>query len=159
MFTKDDIHTLVDVVLVDPTRVDLFPWSCATQRFVVLDVAQTKKQCYCDWHLVDQFLLLAVDVFECLHKYANVFLHKCANAIWSLKGLEGLVLSILVSFFYQKNSITLQRLQASSILSRAIAVGLATSLLPPFFNTFAISTTDLLQAFNFCYGKIQSTYY
>jgi hypothetical protein len=43
MFTKDDIHTLVDVVVVDPTRVDLLPRSCATQRFVVFNVAQTKE--------------------------------------------------------------------------------------------------------------------
>lgn len=28
-----------------------------------------------------KFLLVAIEVFECLHKYVYVFLHDCANAI------------------------------------------------------------------------------
>jgi hypothetical protein len=78
-----------------------------------------------------------------------VFLHNCANATWDLKGPKGLPLFILVTFLWQKISITLQRLQASSILSQAIAVGLATSKLPPIEDTFPISTIDLLQAVGF----------
>jgi hypothetical protein len=74
---------------------------------------------------------LAIEVFGYLHKQADVFLHNFVNAIWSFKGLEGSPLSILITFLHQKNSITLQRMQASSILSWAIAIGLATSQLPP----------------------------
>jgi hypothetical protein len=36
---------------------------------------------------------LTMEVFGCLHKHVDVFLHKCANAIWSLKGQEGSYLS------------------------------------------------------------------
>jgi hypothetical protein len=43
VFTKDGIHTLVDIVIVDLTRADLLPRSCATQGFVVFDVAQAKE--------------------------------------------------------------------------------------------------------------------
>jgi hypothetical protein len=78
----------------------------------------------------NQFLPLAIEVFGCLHKQADVFLHNCVN-IWSFKGLEGPPLPILVTIFRQKNSITLERMQASSILSQAIAIVLATSQLPP----------------------------
>jgi len=60
---------------------------------------------------------------------------------------------VLVSFLWQKNSITVQRLQASSILSWAIDVGLTTSWLPPHQNTPPISTTNLLQAIDFWYEK------
>jgi hypothetical protein len=28
VFTKDDIHTLINVVIVDPSRMDLLPWLC-----------------------------------------------------------------------------------------------------------------------------------
>jgi hypothetical protein len=56
-----------------------------------------------------------------------MFLHNCANAIWSFKWPEGLHLYVLVTFIRQKISITLQKLQASSILSQVITVGLATS--------------------------------
>jgi hypothetical protein len=90
------------------------------------------------------FLLLAIEVFGCLHKHADVFLHNCANAIWSLKGLEGLHLSTLVIFLRQKISITLQRMQVSYILNRAIVVSLTTSQLPPFQNTPPISMANLL---------------
>jgi hypothetical protein len=70
-----------------------------------------------------------VKVFGCLHKQVDVFLHNCANAIWSLKEPKGPPL--LSWFFRQKISFTLQRLQASSILSRVVALGLTTSWLPP----------------------------
>ncbi len=46
MFTKDDIHTLVNVVVVDLTRVDLS--SCVTQRFVTFNAAQVENRNYCD---------------------------------------------------------------------------------------------------------------
>ncbi len=78
-----------------------------------------------------------------------MFLHDCANAIWNLKGTEGLHLSTLVTFLCQKVSITLQRMQTSSILSRAVAVSLIISQLPPLQNTPPITTTNLLQAVGF----------
>jgi hypothetical protein len=65
----------------------------------------------------DTPLIITIKVFGCLYKHANVFLHNCAKAIWSLKGQEGLHLSILVTFHLQKVSITLQRMQTCSILS------------------------------------------
>jgi len=42
---------------------------------------------------------------------------------------------VLVTFLCQGISITLQKMQASSILSQAIAIGLTTSHLPPFQDT------------------------
>jgi hypothetical protein len=78
-----------------------------------------------------------------------VFLHDYANAIWSLKGTKGLHLSTVVTFFRQKISITLQRMQAFSILNQTIAVGLATSRLSPLQYTPPITIVDLLQAVDF----------
>ncbi len=98
MFTKDDICTLVDIVIIDPTRMDFLPQSCTTQGFATFDVVQIKKWNYRDQHLVDQFLPLTMEVFGCLHKQ-DVFLHNCAHAIWSLKIPEGPLLSVLVTFF------------------------------------------------------------
>jgi hypothetical protein len=56
-----------------------------------------------------------------------MFLHDCANAIWSLKGLKGLSFSVLVTFLRQKKIITLQIMQASSVLNRMVAIDLAIS--------------------------------
>jgi hypothetical protein len=42
VFTKDDISTLVDVVIIDPTWTYLLPRSCTFQRFVASNAAQAK---------------------------------------------------------------------------------------------------------------------
>jgi hypothetical protein len=68
VFTKYDIHTLVNVVNVDSTRINLLPWSCAIQGFVAFDMTQTKESNYRDQHPIDQFLPLVIEVFGCLHK-------------------------------------------------------------------------------------------
>jgi hypothetical protein len=108
-------------------RADLLPQSYVTQGFVASNVAPTKERIYRNRHPTNQLFLLAIEVFDCLHKHANVFLHDYANAIYSLKGIDGLHLSTLVIFLCQKVSITLQRMQISSILSRVLAIGLITS--------------------------------
>jgi hypothetical protein len=124
MITKDGIHTLVDVVIANPTRINLLPQSCVTQGFVTFDATQDKERSYCNQHPINQFLPLTIKVFSCLHKHVN--------AIWSLKGPEGPHLGY---FFHQKISITLQRMEASSILSWAVVVGLVTSQFSPLQNT------------------------
>jgi hypothetical protein len=143
------IRTLANVVIADLTRTDLLPQSYATQGFVAFDAAQAKERSYYKQHPIDQFLLLTIEVFGFLHRHVDMLLHDCANAIWSLKGKKSFHLSSLVTFFRQKVSITLQRMQVSSILSRAIAISLATSQLPPLQDTPPITTVDLLQVVNF----------
>ncbi len=107
MFTKGGIRTLVDIVIANPMRVDLLPQSCVTQGFVALNATQAKENNYCNQNPIDQFLPLAIEVFGCLHKHADLFLHDYANAIWSLKGTKGPHLSTLVILVHQKVSITL----------------------------------------------------
>jgi hypothetical protein len=132
VFTKYGIHTLANVIIVNPTWADLLPRSCTTQGFVTLDAIQAKEKSYHNRHPTNQFFPLAIEVFGCLHKHADVFLHYCANAIWSLKVLEGPHFFTLIIFLCQKNSITLQKMQASSILSRVVVIGLTTPNFHPF---------------------------
>jgi hypothetical protein len=77
---------------------------------LIVDVIQNKERSYCNSHPTDQFLPLTIEVFGCLHKHVDMFSHDCANAIWSLKELEGLHLSTLITFLHQKVLITLQRM-------------------------------------------------
>ncbi len=116
MLTKDDIHTVANVVITDPIQADLLPRSCTIQRFAAFDVVQVKEKNYCNRHFTDQFLPLAIEAFGCLNKHVEVFLHNCVNAIWSLKGLEGLHISTLVTFLCKFFLITLQKMYVSSIL-------------------------------------------
>jgi hypothetical protein len=87
---------------------------------------------------------LEVEVIGCLHKQAYVFLHNRANAIWSLKRLKGPPIFVLVTFLCQIFYITLQIMQASSILNRAIAIGLTISQLPALEDIPPITMAHLL---------------
>ncbi len=145
VLTKNGICTLVDIIIVNPTRAYLLPQSYAIQGFATSNAAKAKERSYCNRHPINQFLSLAIEVFGYLHKYADVFLHDCANATWSLKGTKCPHLSTLVTFFHQKVSITLQRMQASFILNQVVVVGLVLSQLPPCQDTPPITMADLLQ--------------
>jgi hypothetical protein len=46
MFTKDGIRTLADIVIVDPTQVDLLPRSCTTQNFATSNATLAKENSY-----------------------------------------------------------------------------------------------------------------
>jgi hypothetical protein len=137
----------------------LLPQCCMIQGFVASNVTQAKEMNYHNWHPANQFLPLTIEVFGCFHKRVYVFLHDYANAICNVKRPESLHLSILVIFLHQKVLITLQRMQTSSILNRAIAISLTTSQLPPFYDIPPITMADLLQAVGFWHGEIWLTYY
>jgi len=108
VLTKDGICILIDIIIIDPMRTYLLFRFCTIQRFIAFDETQAKKKNYHNQHPTDQFLPLAIELFGCLHKHANVFLHDCVNAIWSLKGPEGLHLSTFVTFFWKEILVTLQ---------------------------------------------------
>jgi hypothetical protein len=81
VLTKDGICTLTDIVIIDPTQTNLLPQSCATQGFATSDTTQAKEKNYRNQHPTDQVFPLVIEVFGCLHKHANVFLHDYSNAI------------------------------------------------------------------------------
>jgi hypothetical protein len=68
VLTKESIHTLVDVVIIDPTLIDLLPQSYTTQRFIAFNATQAKERNYHNQHPTNQFFLLVIEVFGCLLK-------------------------------------------------------------------------------------------
>jgi len=48
VLTKNDIHTLADIVIAYLTWMDLLPWYCVIQRFIASDVVQAKERSYRD---------------------------------------------------------------------------------------------------------------
>jgi hypothetical protein len=99
--TKNGIHILVNVVIVDPTWVNLFRWSYATWRLVAFKVAHAKKRSYCNRHPIGHFFHLTIEVFGCLDKQVDVFLHDCANVMWNFKEPRGLPFFVLVFFPFE----------------------------------------------------------
>jgi hypothetical protein len=142
MFTKDGIHTLVNIVIANPMWANLLPRTYTIQRFVASNVAQAPKRRYCDQHPINQFLPLVIEVFGYLHKQADVF-YTIMPTHLELEMPEGLHLSVLVTFLHQKVSVELQRMQTSSILSWMIAIGLIISHLPPLHDTLPIIMANL----------------
>jgi len=69
----NNIYILANVVIVDPTWTDLFPWFCAIQGFIISNVVQAKEKSYSNWHPTDQILPLVIEIFDYLHKHADVF--------------------------------------------------------------------------------------
>jgi hypothetical protein len=71
VLSKDDIRTLVDVVIVDSTWTDLFPRSYAIQRFIALDAVQAKERSYYNQHLTNQIL---TEQLKYLVAYTNMLI-------------------------------------------------------------------------------------
>jgi hypothetical protein len=63
VLTKEGIHTLIDVVIVDPTQTNLFSLSYTTQRVVACDATQAKERNYRNQHRIDQFFFLIIEIF------------------------------------------------------------------------------------------------
>jgi len=102
VLTKDGIGILINIIIFNSMQENLLPRSYAIQGFVTSYVAQAKEKNYHNQHPTNQFFPLIIEVFGCLHKHADVFIHNYANAIWILKGIEGPHLFTLVTFFVKK---------------------------------------------------------
>jgi hypothetical protein len=81
MLTKNGVCILVNIIIVNPTCVNLLPQFFTTQKFVTSNAAQAKEMSYHDQHPTDQIFPLVIEIFGCLQKCVYVFLHNCANVI------------------------------------------------------------------------------
>jgi len=131
VFTKGAICTLINIVIATQHKLIYFLNFAQLKDYLpLMQLKPRKRTIATNTSLI--FLSLTIEVFGCLHKHVEVFLHDYATAIWSLKRPEGPLLSTLVTFLCQKISLTLQKMQTSSILNWAVAIDLTTSQLPPF---------------------------
>jgi hypothetical protein len=53
------------------------------------------------------FFPLAIKAFGCLYHQADNFFHRCANMMWTTKGVGNLLLSMLHSFYKQRMSMAI----------------------------------------------------
>jgi len=75
----DGIHTLVNVVIANPTQIDFGIIGSSFSWVVMTLVAQVKEGLYRDHYLVDMFLPFVIKVFGSLHQETDNFLHQCGN--------------------------------------------------------------------------------
>jgi hypothetical protein len=67
--------TLVNMVIDDPTLVDLVSQIVSSREVATTMIAYTKEGLYHNRHPINKFLPLVIKVFGCLHQQANDFLH------------------------------------------------------------------------------------
>jgi hypothetical protein len=102
MLIVDGICTLVDVIIVDPTHANHVSQAISFRGVAMTIVAHAKVVSYYDQRPEDDFVLLAIEIFRCLHQQVDNFLHRCANISWLVKDKKGPPLSILRSIYKQK---------------------------------------------------------
>ncbi len=126
VFFKIEVWTFVNFVITNPTHGIFLAQVSSTQDFCKIK-SKTNKRMKSP-RARDQFLPLAIGVFYCLHEEANDSLrgwanNVCANTMWWMRDLEGP--------YSQSSPPTLnkgfQKLQACTILSWTIVMGLITS--------------------------------
>jgi hypothetical protein len=98
MLLIDCIHTSIDLVIVNPTWVDLI-LQVVFCHMVAMTMVSHAKLFYYDWHSTYAFFPLVIKVFGCLHQQANNFLYQCANMVRLAKGFGGPPLGILHAFY------------------------------------------------------------
>jgi hypothetical protein len=81
VLSTNGIHTLVNMVIDDPTRGDLVSQVVPFRKVIMMMTTQAKEGLYHDWHSTNMFLPLAIEIFECIHQQANNFLHQCVNMV------------------------------------------------------------------------------
>lgn len=62
-------------------------------------VIQAKERLYQDQYPTNLFLLLAIEIFGCLHQQIDNFLYHCVNMAWVAKASRSLPLLILHAFY------------------------------------------------------------
>jgi hypothetical protein len=85
MLLVDVVHTLANVVIIDPIQIDLVSLVVFSHGVVATIIIQGKDGLYCDWFPADMFSPLAIKVFGFLHQQAHGFFHRCANMVWGGK--------------------------------------------------------------------------
>jgi hypothetical protein len=114
----DGVYTLTNLVIIDPTWIDLVSWATLSHGVATIVIARVKDGLYHDQFSMYMFFPLAIEVFRFLHQQLDAFFHWCANLVWGAKGTKGPPLSILCTLYRQKVSMVLQHAQSIFILKR-----------------------------------------
>jgi len=75
MLSIDGVHTLVDVVIINPIEVDLVLQVFFSRGVVMTITTQVKDGLYCNRFLTYMLFPLIIKVFRCLHQQVDKFLH------------------------------------------------------------------------------------
>ncbi len=76
MLSVDGVRMLADIIIINPTSVNLVLWASLSCKVIAIVTTQAKIILCHDQFLMDMFLPLVVEDFGCLHQEeADGFLH------------------------------------------------------------------------------------
>jgi hypothetical protein len=71
----NSVCTLGDIVIANPTQVDLVSWDFFFGGFTMIVMVHVKNGLYHDQFLAHMFFPTVIEVFGSLHQQANMFLY------------------------------------------------------------------------------------
>jgi hypothetical protein len=95
VFTIYGIRIFANIII----SVCFVSWATSFWGVAMTIATWAKVVSYHDRYLEDDFILLAIKIFGCLHQQVNDFFHQCVNIAWLEKGFGGPSLLILNSFY------------------------------------------------------------
>ena len=137
-------HTLVDIVVADPTRRDLVERAARHDLVVAEDAEQRKETHYRDRAARTKFVPLALETCGALFGRSDRFLVECATLASRECAGSGPPISLFCTWFRQRVSIALQRSLANAIRARTLRIEQSMTLLPPPPPHVPLSSSELL---------------
>jgi hypothetical protein len=68
MLLINGICTLINVVIANLIQTNLVSCVISSYEVVTMMALQAKEECYHDWHPLDVFFPLVIEIFGCLHQ-------------------------------------------------------------------------------------------
>ena len=142
-------HTLVDIVVADPTRRDLVERAFRHDLVAATNAERRKEAHYRDRAARTKFVPFALETYCALSDRSNRFLVECATLASRESLGSGPSISLLCTWFRQRVSIALQRSLAHAIHARTLRLEQSMALLPPPPPRAPLSSSELLLVASF----------
>ena len=136
-------HTLVDIVVADPTRRDLVERAARQDLVAATDAERRKETHYQDRAARTIFVPFALETYGALSDRSDRFLVECATLASRESAGSGPSVSLLCTWFRQRVSIALQRSLALAIHARTLRLEQSMALLPPPPSRAPLSSSEL----------------
>jgi hypothetical protein len=129
-FTKNNLQTLIDIVIIDSTYLNMVQCAVSTTTHAMIVATQKKTRSYVEHTSKDTFIPLVVKTYGCLHSRFNSFFTTCVQATIAHDLQSILVLTMLISYCWHCVSIVLQHVQAIAIFQSSLTIGKHSSSFP-----------------------------
>ena len=136
-------HTLVVIVVADPTRRDLVECAAGYDLVAAADSERRKETHYRDRAARMNFVPFALETYGALSDRSDRFLVECATLASRESAGSGPSLSLLYAWFRQRVSVALHRLLAHAIHARTLRLEQSMALLPPPPPRVPLSSSEL----------------